>query len=396
MNKGKLSKILYGIINEVLNEVNYNYHLTNKEIKGNGIPYASDNKNNIIGRETGHFGSGTYFASYKDKDFDKYGKNISEPNFIRIKDGIYRVDMDFYKNLYRVNSKQEGDLLYTTLRCLNDIYNNIVNKNYDNADLYQKIHNNISYLELENISYRDIINMLKRYISKGSIQSFSTYFMEQNGYNGVNVSGIPGYDNTTHGSVIYNLNNNSLRQIKPKDNKKTMPFYVSDINSSYNDTIGKSDTDDNSREYIRGEYFPDIEKMDINKQVRYIKNALYNNNFIGYNILKHLNEKATRIYFKLLYNKNDFGKWYANLNELLSSHKDYINLIIEYKLLYYANLPSDKNYSVLSELINNYWKFYDEDNIKEKRNFVNSIYNELKRRLTSKEENMLQAFIENE
>ena len=40
---------------------------------------------------------------------------------------------------------------------------------------------------------------------KNDVRSFSTVFMEYNGYNGVNVSGIYGLDNTLHGSVIYDL-----------------------------------------------------------------------------------------------------------------------------------------------------------------------------------------------
>lgn len=388
-----LNEFLHNIIYNVINEANYNYHLTRNEINGNGKPYASDNKELMHGRETGHFGSGTYFASYQDKNFHKYGENISEPNFIKIKNGIYRVDMDFYKNLYKVESKQEGDLLYTTLRCLNAIYNNVSNGKYDNASLYQKVRNNISYLELEDISYKGLINMLKKYMSENNIQSFSTYFMEQNGYNGVNVSGIPEYDNTTHGSVIYNLDNNNIRQINPKHNKKTMPFYMSDTNSSYNDTVGKSDMDDNNREYIRGEYVSNIEKMDTNKQVRYIKNALYNNNFLDYNVLNRLNEQAIRIYFKLLYNKSDFGRWYVSLNDLLKHNSKYINDILEYNLLYYVNLPSDKDYSVILELTNNYWKFYDDDNQNEKKEFVDNIYNQLHRNLTPQEEKILHDFI---
>lgn len=38
---------------------------------------------------------------------NKMAQDDSRPNFIKIKDGIYRVDMDFYKKLYRVNNKEE-------------------------------------------------------------------------------------------------------------------------------------------------------------------------------------------------------------------------------------------------------------------------------------------------
>lgn len=393
MNRNKLNETINNIMQNILCETDYNYHLTRDEIEGNGRPYVSDNRKTIVGRDTGHFGSGTYFASYMENGYNKMAQDDSRPNFIKIKDGIYRVDMDFYKNLYRVNSKEEGNLLYTTLRCLNAIYNNIIHNNYNNALLYQKIHNNISYLELEDISYKDLVGMIKRYISEDKIQSFSTYFMEQNGYNGVNVSGIPGFDNTTHGSVIYNLDNIEIRQANPKSNKKDISYF-NDEKGGYSDNIGKSDYDDDNREFIRGEYVSNIGNMSLNMQSRYVKNALENNNFLDSNILNNLNDKVVRIYFKLLYNKKDFGTWYNTLNEVLKNHRDYIKYILEYNLLYYANIPSDNNYSVILELINNYWRYYDDDNKEEKEQFVNTIHNSINRKLTPKEEDMLQKFIE--
>ena len=50
------------------------------------------------------------------------------------------------------------------------------------------------------------------------MQSFSTVFMEWNGYNGVNVSGVDYYDNTKHGSVIYDLSkvNTDMEEVSPK------------------------------------------------------------------------------------------------------------------------------------------------------------------------------------
>lgn len=53
---------------------------------------------------------------------NKMAQDDSRPNFIKIKDGIYRVDTDFYKKLYRVNNKEEKE------QFVNTIYNSINRK----------------------------------------------------------------------------------------------------------------------------------------------------------------------------------------------------------------------------------------------------------------------------
>jgi hypothetical protein len=65
-NKRKvyISSSQYGM----LKESEWNFHFGKEH---NGEPYYSDNKFQMFGRETGHFGSGTYFSTYRDiKDID--------------------------------------------------------------------------------------------------------------------------------------------------------------------------------------------------------------------------------------------------------------------------------------------------------------------------------------
>ena len=78
----------------MLKESEWNFHFGKEH---NGKPYYSDSKYRMAGRETGHFGSGTYFSTYRDiKDIDNYGEfnRNQNPNFIEIKDHLYRVDFD--------------------------------------------------------------------------------------------------------------------------------------------------------------------------------------------------------------------------------------------------------------------------------------------------------------
>ena len=55
----------------IIKESEWNFHFgSNHDMR----PHVSDNKYQMGGRETGHFGSGTYFSTYRDiKDIDKYG-----------------------------------------------------------------------------------------------------------------------------------------------------------------------------------------------------------------------------------------------------------------------------------------------------------------------------------
>ena len=66
-------------------------------------PHMSDNKYVMVGRDTGHFGSGTYFSTYSFSDTQSQplrdSMNNPDPNFIQIGDNVYRVDLDLYKNL---------------------------------------------------------------------------------------------------------------------------------------------------------------------------------------------------------------------------------------------------------------------------------------------------------
>ena len=244
----------------VLKESEWNFHFGKEH---NGKPYISDNKYQMAGRETGHFGSGTYFSTYKGEFdnrssvVDKYGDGygVSNPNFIEVADHIYRVDFDLYKNLYRVRSKRQGDVLYTMLADLNHMFNRItVNGNfypnrarYDNSDLYQRIKANADGLGLRCPSYYELTRMAQRH---EGVQSFSTLFMEYNGYNGVNVSGVDYYDNTKHGSVIYDLSkvNDDMEEVTPKE------LYSGYKDSSYDNTVVQGYGGNPRIEALKGEY----------------------------------------------------------------------------------------------------------------------------------------------
>ena len=64
--------------------------------------------------------------------------------------------------------------------------------------------------------------------------------MEWNGFNGVNVSGVEYYDNTKHGSVIYDLSktDTEMEEISPVN------LYTGSRDSAYDDTIASNGFND--------------------------------------------------------------------------------------------------------------------------------------------------------
>ena len=122
-------------------------------------------------------------------------KKNPNPNFIEIANHLYRVDFDIYKNLIGLEIRDKVMCSFTMCSELNHMYNKIAymgnfsrkNAIYDNSENYQIIRRNAEVLGLECPSYYELTRMAQRHDGK---QSFSTLFMEWNGYNGVNVSGV--------------------------------------------------------------------------------------------------------------------------------------------------------------------------------------------------------------
>ena len=375
----------------VLKESEWNFHFGKEH---NGKPYISDNKYQMAGRETGHFGSGTYFSTYKgefdnrssvvDKYSDGYG--ISNPNFIEVADHIYRVDFDLYKNLYRVRSKRQGDVLYTMLADLNHMFNRItVNGNfypnrarYDNSDLYQRIKANADGLGLRCPSYYELTRMAQRH---EGVQSFSTLFMEYNGYNGVNVSGVDYYDNTKHGSVIYDLSkvNDDMEEVTPKE------LYSGYKDSSYDNTVVQGYGGNPRIEALKGEYidwYNKLNDMPLSSALRLLKNYTSSGEILGYFIVSKLNEELIKRYLRILFVKKPRGRWSNPIDdEIVNGKHDkyWAELIDKCGAYYWVNYVSDNKYhSMLINLLSAFsWNIPWSINADEERRMKEDYYNKL-------------------
>ncbi len=383
----------------VLKESEWNFHFGHNHSLE---PHLSDNKRQMGGRETGHFGSGTYFSTYRQmKDIDNYGElnRNQNPNFIEIKDHVYRVDFDLYKNLYRVRSKRQGDVLYTMMKNLNNMYNKIAYQgyynprtaNYDNAENYQIIKRNAEALGLRCPSYFELTRMAQRH---EGIQSFSTVFMEWNGYNGVNVSGVDYYDSTKHGSVIYDLSktDTEMEEVQPNN------LFTGFKDTPYDDTIVRNGYDDEIVDSLRGEYitwYDKLNSMSIIRALRVLKNYTDSGNILSYFIIKNLNPELIKRYLRMIYVKNPNGYWNDPVYENFivgDNAKYYASLIDEYGAYYWINyVPRTKTYSsVLTNLLSNFtwnipWSTSAEEELVMKQEYLDKLMSYMDRELTDYE-----------
>jgi hypothetical protein len=388
-------------------EGEFNFHFTGGKVLTDK-PYGSENLVRMDGgRHTGHFGSGLYFSTFnyleKYDSLDKYRgmENIS-PELLNIdKDkGIYRVDLDIYRNLYRVQSNEHGDFLFETLKQCNRLfyaYTDYYNKNYplEKLDLnfgkqYLIIKNNLEKIGLRVPSYKefikmtiqtgkDLANMHSFDKSEDNIidrRSFSTRIMEYNGYNGVNVSGIQKYDNTQHGSVIYDVSKISDK-IKPIN----LQLYGNRIEKGVIDDFANSS--DLRKKVLKGAeiLLGDIKNASDNDKLLLIKR--YDKYLEPYHI-EELDDKFKKLYYRFLWKK--LKEKYIDITPSDKIIEDIIeNGFV--KMIYDPQIyfDEDENNTLLYNALNKYWG-YDEKNLeilidnidRELNEDEEIIYNEIK------------------
>ena len=336
-----LSRIVKECIANFINETEYNYHVGNIKDINDIKPHYSENKVIMRGRDTGHFGSGIYFSTYD----GTYHSDNTEPNFTQIDKHLYRVDFDLYKNLYQVYNERHGDMLYNTLSNLNNLYYKVCDSNYNCRKNYLIIQRNCQALGLYCPLYRELLMMaLNLCKNSDDNRSFSTLFMEYNGYNGVNVSGIRKYDNTLYGSVIYDLSKidrNSIRKINVDYSK--IPYVDSSVATSNELNDVEYDVLRNKRDIstYKLKDLPLDRVWSILKSSNYIVSDL--------ECMKYdFDDAFIKRYLRLIYTK---CKQNEIKNESILYNSDIIKLIYNYKAFYFVNLfplyENNKGYDML-------------------------------------------------
>ena len=387
------------LVSMALMNEDFNYHYTHGQ-EHNGTPYYSDNKFMMQGRDTGHFGSGTYFSTYKfdnNRDIEQYNaERADEPQFIRIRDNVYRVDLGFYKNLYKVPNQEWGNVLYTTLERVNQLYNMVANGNYNCAAHYQIIRNNSNHLGLKCPSYYQLMKMaLEHAKHDDDIRSFSTVFMEYNGYNGVNVSGIYGLDNTLHGSVVYDLS-------KVEGNMGELP--KGDIDGyKYRLNLGDAHhaivyDDENDYQMMaldgKGEnqWIEVVLNGNANVAKRLLKNYTNSGNLINGRYLEHMNPSLLKWYLLLLYHTSN-----QNIGYEVASDGKYLNAIVKVSAWQWLNYDGTwyGRKSLFVQLMKQYyneldWNLDDETIRQEMTKYAQFLIGHMGRNLNEIEMNYLQ------
>jgi hypothetical protein len=230
---------------------------------------------------------------------------------------------------------------------------------------------------------------------KDAIQSFSTLFMELNGYNGVNVSGVEYYDNTLHGSVIYDLSkvNTDMEEVNPKS------LFTGFRDRSYDNTIASNGYSDEIADSLNGEYiswYDKINNMPVSHAMRVLKNYTDSGHLLNAFTVRQFNEDIQKRYLRLIFSKDPkdiFGK--SLCTELLSGDDSswYLKIIESTKSYYWVNYYDDYyKVSGLIRLLNNYnpsWSLSSEEQMEDKERYLEMLKGYMQRDLTPKEEEFI-------
>jgi hypothetical protein len=357
INKQKMN------LSSLINEADYSLH--KGDLSNANKPYGGwkDNLYAMSGRSTGHFGSGTYISTYKNEDKELYNKYIDVPyyrqNITKVEKGLYVIDLDKY-NLYKPSGKRVADFLFSTLRLINQFFytfddlnsKGIVLNDFKKRRL-QIIINNLKKLNLKLPPLKDcldIINKLQQILHRAQESkppTLATLIMEYNGFNGVNVNNIDGWDNPTHGSVIYDLKkfddnrystetqNVSTEYIKDKNNKIILKY-----NEKFYQKINRNTTIKRINYYINELTEPlekfDWENLDNFLQKGEITKEVYNHilKIYSFKLKKLINDgldiyKLNKFDIIALLSKGDFD--YINKNYNLEK---LMRFIYENKIFY--------------------------------------------------------------
>ncbi len=193
-----------GKFNKEENPEDYGYHYGDLG-KARDTYYWDINSSN---RSTGHFGTGTYFISKEEND-----RMAASPFFSRKDRPLKKINFKDYE-LYKPLIEREARYLHDGLKSVNY-------KDYDSFDFRimteDLIRNGVTKEKINN-AIKVVEDTRERYSREGyndkydaKMDSLSTIFMKELGFNGIDVRGLEGFDNTGYGSVIYDLNKKKRR-----------------------------------------------------------------------------------------------------------------------------------------------------------------------------------------
>ena len=193
-------------------------------------------------RGTGHYGTGTYFVG-NPKDIETYNDNshigmgkaphhkIDFNKYFLFEPGENALDL--HKALKKVDNLRFIDVQdYDDYENLVDDLYYVFNSQFDRDTL--------EYLLSETLDYAQLVDDLD-YKTQSLLDSPSTYFMKQLGYEGIDVRGNQDVDNTSYGSVIYDLHDEDFPQefLERREKEKELrdKYKIEEHSNSYKEAL---------------------------------------------------------------------------------------------------------------------------------------------------------------
>jgi hypothetical protein len=214
--------------------------------------------------------------------------------------------------------------------------------------------------------------------------------MEWNGFNGVNVSGIDFYDNTKHGSVIYDLSkvSDEMREVSVN-----IPLLLKD--RGYNNTVAYDEFSDHEMSALNGNdiwWNEKLNQMPMAQALRVLKNFTKSGNVLSPFRMEKLGDDLLRRYLGILYSSMDDGISYMIMD--YSKCKYYARLINKVGAYYWANLIGENGKSMFTEMLWEFsyglsWELSKEEELSAKKEFLNKVMGSMKRELTNYEREFL-------
>ena len=174
-------------------KVDYGYHRGDLG-KGRDTYFWNIESSN---RSSGHYGTGTYFFSKEadERESEYFGERP-----------LHKINFNEY-NLFKPQNEEDARILHGGLRAVNYL-KELDKYQFDNMRFMLKRYG-IKDEDISNAYYkaRDVYYSDKYQKSKydEKLDSISTVFMKELGFNGIDVRKLRPYDNSSFGSVIYDL-----------------------------------------------------------------------------------------------------------------------------------------------------------------------------------------------
>ena len=208
------------------------------------------------------------------------------------------------------------------------------------------------------------------------------------------MSGVDYYDNTKHGSVIYDLSktDTEMEEVQPNS------LFTGYKNTPYDNTVAMNGYGDEVVDSLMGEYigwYNKLNEMPLVKAMRVLKNYTDSGKVLDFYVVKNLNPELIKRYLRLIFVKNPNGYWDDPVLDKFvrgDESKHFAKLIDEYGAYYWINyVPRGKTYgSVLINLLNNFawnigWDVDEAEERKKKEEYLDKLMSYMQRDLTESE-----------